>query len=86
MLGEICLLRALCWVCLDAGVNERRRIKSQGYLQVVGIDVCLNLEFLFHTQDPLPRLKGCVCVCVCVWGWVVANRRKEVTVLGESLF
>lgn len=61
--------------------NEKQEVFTSG-----GLVYVLNLKFLFQTQDPQLRLKkpieASVCVCVCV----VANRRKEVTVLGESLF
>lgn len=58
--------------------------KKQEVFTSGGLVCVLNLECLLQTQDPQPRLKkpigGGVCVCV------VASRRKEVTVLGESLF
>ena len=41
-------------------------------------------EFRVSNSGSTAKVKEVVCVCVCVC--VVANRRKEVTVLEESLF
>lgn len=55
--GKVFLLRELYWVCLDTGVNEGSRIKKQEIFTSGGLVCVLNLEFLFQTQDPQPRLK-----------------------------
>ena len=43
-------------------------------------------EFRVSNSGSTAKVKEVVCVCVCVCVCVVANRRKEVTVLEESLF